>query len=131
MKQLSNMKNKQKKILIVEDDEFYGKLLLHKCTSEGYDVELVVNGKKAMESIEKAKPDLILLDLMMPVMDGFQTLIKLKSDSDTKELTVVILSNLGQDEDVKMVMDIGVDDYLIKADIEFSKVISLVKKHLK
>ncbi|PIU80416.1 MAG: response regulator, partial [Candidatus Moranbacteria bacterium CG06_land_8_20_14_3_00_40_12] len=76
------------------------------------------------------KPDLILLDLIMPVKDGFETLKELKADSSLKDVQVIILSNLSQEEDRQRVLNLGAVEYVVKADVSFSEIVKLVKKYL-
>ena len=118
------------RILVGEDDVFLSKVYMAKLTKEGYQVEHAINGEKVLEAARKKKPDLILLDLMMPVKDGFETLKELKADAALKDIKVMILSNLSQEEDKKRVMDMGAAEYVVKADVSFSEVTKLVKKHL-
>jgi DNA-binding response OmpR family regulator len=102
-------------ILLVEDDGFLASIYAQKLELEGYDVSLATNGEDGLRLAQKDKPDLVLLDLIMPKLDGFQTLERLKADAATKNIPVLILSNLGQREDVERCMTLGAAGYLIKA----------------
>ena len=113
------------RILVGEDDVFLSKVYMAKLTKEGYQVEHAINGEKVLEAARKKKPDLV-----MPVKDGFETLKELKADAALKDIKVMILSNLSQEEDKKRVMDMGAAEYVVKADVSFSEVTKLVKKHL-
>lgn len=104
-----------KKILVVEDDKFLRELIAQKIMKEGYDVIEAVDGEKGAESIKKEKPDLVLLDLILPGIDGFEVLAKMKSDPATNQIPVIILSNLGQKDDIEKGLEMGANDYLIKA----------------
>ncbi len=119
-----------KSILIAEDEEMYRKVLKNKLEKDGFNVLIATNGEEALQIARTNQLDLILMDLIMPVKDGFHTLKEMKSDERLKDIKVLILSNLGQEEDVKTVMDLGATDYLVKADIQFSEVIDKIKKNL-
>src|SRR3989338_7255651 len=97
---------RKKIILAVEDDMYYANIYKVRLVKEGYDVTVVGNGVMALEFVRKIKPDLILLDLVLPVMDGFETLKKLKEDQNLAGIKVIVLSNLGQDEDIKRVHEL-------------------------
>ena len=109
------MTTSPKKILIIEDDVFLNELMAKKLIEEGFDVLKAANGEEGLEQARQEKPDLILLDLILPGMDGFEILEKLKEDTETSSIPVIILSNLGQREDIERGFDLGADDYLIKA----------------
>lgn len=121
------MKNK-KTILIAEDEKALARVLKLKIEKEGFGAEVVVNGEEAIEKIKKDKPNLILLDLIMPVMDGFTVLEKMKKMGN--ETPVFVLSNLGQDSDIEKAEKLGAEDFFIKSDISISKVIERIKKEL-
>lgn len=109
------MVNSAKKILIIEDDVFLNELMAKKLIEEGFDVIKAVNGEEGLVMTQREKPDLILLDLILPGMDGFEILEKIKEEPETSTIPVIILSNLGQREDIEKGFDLGADDYLIKA----------------
>lgn len=109
------MSTPPKKILIIEDDVFLNELMAKKLLEEGFDVLKAANGEEGLEQARQENPDLILLDLILPGMDGFEILEKLKEDQETSPIPVIILSNLGQREDIERGFDLGADDYLIKA----------------
>lgn len=116
----------KKLILVAEDDLFYAKIYETKLTSEGFDVEVVPNGDEALKHIDERKPDLLLLDLIMPIKDGFQVLESIKNNDKYKDIKVIVLSNLGQEEDIKKAKSYGVNDYLVKADISIQDLIKKV-----
>ena len=122
--------NSPKIILVGEDDKFLSNVYKTKLAKEGYQVEHGVDGQEVLQLAREKKPDLILLDLIMPVMDGFETLAELKADPDLKDIKVVILSNLSQEEDKKKVFDLGAVEFVVKANVSFKEVIECVKKHL-
>ncbi|MBL7141864.1 response regulator [Patescibacteria group bacterium] len=122
-------KNKAK-IALIEDDKFLLGAMNDKLLREGFSVFTAVNGEGAMELIKKEKPDLILLDLIMPVKSGFEVLEDLKNDNELKNIPVIILSNLGQESDIEKGKELGAVDYLIKADFKMKEVIEKIKGHL-
>ena len=117
---------KKKLILVAEDDLFYAKIYETKLASEGFDVEVVPNGDEALRHMAARKPDLLLLDLIMPIKDGFQVLESVKNNDKYQDLKVIVLSNLGQEEDIKKAKSYGVNDYLVKADISIQDLIKKV-----
>jgi len=104
-----------KKILVIEDDKFLRELISQKLLKEGYDIVEAVDGEKGIEVANKEKPDLVLLDLILPGIDGFEVLAKLKADPKLSDIPVIILSNLGQKTDIEKGIEMGAADYLIKA----------------
>lgn len=119
------------KILIIEDDSFLAGMYLTKFGLEGFDVELSTDGKEGLKKARDWHPDLILLDIVLPVMDGFTVLGQLREDPDTAATPVILLTNLGQKGDVERGMGLGAADYLIKAHFMPSEVIEKVKQHLR
>jgi len=120
-----------KKILIIEDDKFLRELISQKLLKEGYDIAEAVDGEKGVKSVKDEKPDLILLDLILPGMDGFEVLVKIKEDSEIAQIPVIILSNLGQKDDIEKGLKMGAVDYLIKAHFTPGEIISKIKAILK
>lgn len=102
-------------ILLVEDDGFLASIYAQKLELEGFIVAFATNGEDGLRLAQKDHPDLILLDLLMPKMDGFETLELLKKDSGTSAIPVLVLTNLGQREDVERCMKLGASGYVIKA----------------
>ncbi len=122
---------KEINILLVEDDTFLGNIYKTKFEIEGFKVTHVENGQEGFDTAKKKKPDLILLDILLPKMDGFAVLTKLKADAATKDIPVILLTNLGQKDDVEKGLEMGASDYLIKAHFKPSETVSKVKKVLK
>ena len=120
----------QRKILIVEDDGFLIQMYAAKLEMEGFKVVAAVDGEKALRMVKKEEPDLILLDLLLPKKDGFQVLAELKKDQAVKDIPVVVLSNLGQKEDINRCLALGAKDYLIKAHFVPGEVVAKIKKFL-
>lgn len=108
------MPGKGKKILIVDDDRFIAGIYGAKLESEGFAVVMATNGIDGIEAAKKERPDLILLDVLMPKMDGFEALDRLKKDAQTKRIPVMMLTSMGQKEDVDRGLAAGAADYLFK-----------------
>lgn len=120
-----------KKILIIEDDKFLRELIGQKLLKEGYDIVEAVDGEKGIKTVKDEKPDLILLDLILPGMDGFEVLTKIKEDAEISQTPVIILSNLGQKDDIEKGLKMGAVDYLIKAHFTPGEIIDKIKVILK
>lgn len=120
--------SKTKSILLVEDDEFLAELYATKLTLEGFKVSLAKDGEKGLKLVKEEKPDLILLDIILPKMDGFELLSAIKSDSALKSIPVILLTNLSQKDEVKKGLDLGANDYLIKAHFMPSEVVKKIKQ---
>ncbi len=118
------------KILVVEDDAFLAGMYVTKLNLEGFDVEVAENGEQGLKQALEVKPRIILLDIILPKMSGFDVLQDLKKDPKTKDIPVILLTNLGQREDVKKGLDLGAVDYLIKAHFMPSEVVEKIKKLL-
>ncbi len=120
-----------KKILIVEDDKFLRELISRKLLGEGYNIVEAVDGEEGIRKVKEEKPDLVLLDLILPGADGFEVLTKTKADSSVSSIPVIILSNLGQKEDVERGLKLGAVDYLIKAHFTPGEIVEKIKIILK
>ncbi len=121
---------KQQKVLIIEDDGFLVQMYASKLEMEGFKVLAATDGEKGSRIIKKEHPDLILLDLLLPKKDGFEVLEELKKDKMLKDIPVVVLTNLGQKEDIERCYKLGAKDYLIKAHFIPSEVIAKLKSIL-
>lgn len=119
------------KILVIEDDKFLKELISEKLEEEGYESIIAIDGAEGLKKAKEEKPDLILLDLILPEMDGFEVLSRIKRDSDLSLIPVIILSNLGQREDVEKGLKLGAVDYLIKAHFTLDEIIEKIKNALK
>lgn len=124
------MDEQKYKILVAEDDKFLLKAFKDKLEREGFIVIVAVDGAETIKTLEKEKPDILLLDLVMPVKDGFEVLQEMRLDSKLKKIPTIILSNLGQDSDIKRGIELGAVDYLIKADFTIGDVVKKIKEHL-
>lgn len=117
-------------ILIIEDDAFLSNIYKTKFEFEGFKVSTADNGQVGLNEARKKKPDLILLDILMPVMDGFTFLEEYKKDKVIKGIPVILLTNLGQKDDVEKGLELGARDYIIKAHFKPSEVVEKVRKIL-
>lgn len=118
------------KIAIVEDDQAISEMYRIKFEAEGYTVETAENGKLGLELIEKMKPNVVLLDLMMPVMDGEEVLAHLRASDWGKDIKVIVLTNRGEQEIPEQVRDLGVLAVILKANMTPRQVAELVKSKL-
>lgn len=116
-----------KKVVLVEDDQFLNKVYGVKFYGQGFEVAYLTNGKDIVETVKREKADLVVMDLMMPGVDGFQALRELKGDMQTKNIPVLVLSNLSGDEDIKTVMSLGAAKFLVKSQVDINEVVEEVK----
>lgn len=123
-------RNKNIKILIAEDDKFLVKVLSNKFRRKGFNVIISSNGNETVNKIKAEKPDLVLLDLIMPYKNGFDVLEEVKTDKKFKDIPIIILSNLGQKSDIERGKKLGAIDYLIKSNLSISEVMSKVNEAL-
>jgi len=120
-----------KKILAIEDDRFLRKLLIDRILEEGYSVEGAIDGEEGLKKVKENAFDLILLDLVLPGIGGFEVLVSLKKDQSLKKIPVLILSNLGQKEEIEKGLRLGAIDYIIKAHFTLDEIVEKIKKILK
>jgi DNA-binding response OmpR family regulator len=125
------MSSKKIKVLIVEDDPFLLKMYAEKFEFENFAVYMAEDGKKGIRIATKEKPDIILLDIILPEISGFDVLHELKSKNETKNIPVILLTNLSQRDDINKGLALGANDYLIKAHFMPSEVVDKVKALLK
>lgn len=118
-------------VLLVEDDVFLSGIYQKKFEMEGFKISTSDNGEKGLADVKKKKPDIVLLDVLLPKMDGFTVLKQLKEDEATKNIPVILLTNLGQKDDVEKGLEAGAADYLIKAHFKPSEIVEKVRKVLK
>ena len=115
------------KILLIEDDKFLRELIIQKLGKEGYDVVEAAEGEAGVVKMAEEKPDLVLLDLILPGIDGFEVLRRIKENVEIASVPVIILSNLGQRDDVEKGMELGAVDYLIKAHFTPGEIVEKIK----
>jgi DNA-binding response OmpR family regulator len=120
-----------KNILIVEDDKMLRELISKKLEKENYNISVAIDGEEGLKKIKEERPDLILLDLILPGIDGFEVLERIKQDPEINKIPVVILSNLGQKEEIEKGLKLGATDYLIKAHFTLGEIVEKVKTILK
>lgn len=118
------------KILIVEDDRYISKMYQLKLSLEGYEVQVAENGKQGVDKVKEMMPNIILLDILMPELDGFEVLKIVKSDEATKDIPVLIMSNLGQEDHIQKGMQMGAVGYIVKSQFTPSKVVEKIKETL-
>lgn len=120
-----------KKILIIEDDSFLSEMYSTKLIQEGFETEIAVDGKQGINKIKDIKPDLVLLDIVLPKMDGFEILESIKKDPEFKNIPIILLTNLGQKNEIEKGLSLGADEYIIKAHFTPTAVVAKVKEILK
>ena len=123
--------NQNVQVLVIEDDTFLSNIYKTKFEMEGFKVITAEDGEAGLKEAQKKKPDIILLDILLPKMDGYLVLENLKKDPETKNIPVIMLTNLGQKDDVEKGLEQGAVDYLIKAHFKPSEVVDKVNKILK
>ncbi|PIR13808.1 response regulator [Candidatus Falkowbacteria bacterium CG11_big_fil_rev_8_21_14_0_20_39_10] len=125
------MKTAPIKILLIEDDPFLLNMYTTKFELENFKVVTAEDGEKGLKLASQELPDIVLLDIMLPKMDGYEVLKALKADEKTKAIPVILLTNLSQKDEVKQGMTLGAEDYLIKAHFMPSEVVKKIKDVVK
>ena len=120
-----------KKILLCEDDELLREMYALKLEKAGYEVVKAVDGQESLDKAKGENPKLILLDVMMPKMDGFQVLQNLRKESKLSKTPIIMLTNLGQEEDIKKGQEFGATDYVVKSNVTPQQVVEKVEKTIK
>lgn len=119
-----------KKVLVAEDDKFLSSAYRVKLTKAGFDVQMASDGNEAIAALQTFTPDIILLDLIMPVKDGFAVLAEIQANAAWKNIPVIVASNLGQKEDIEKSMQLGARDFVVKSDLSLEDVIEKMNKIL-
>jgi CheY-like chemotaxis protein len=119
-----------KKILLIEDEKIMVNLLENRLTKEGYDVSVAWDGEEGLLKIKEVKPDLILLDIVMPKMGGFEVMEEIAKDKELKKIPVIIISNSGQPVELERVKKLGAKDWLIKTEFDPQEVLDKVIKQI-
>ena len=119
-----------KKILLVEDDDALASVYTTRLDAEGFSIKRVPNGEEALAATLEFHPDLILLDVMMPKVSGFDVLDILRNTPETVNVRVIMLTALSQDSDKQRALDLGVDDYLVKSQVVIADVVDKIRQHL-
>jgi len=120
-----------KLILFVEDEPTLQKTLGRALEQEGFEVQSALDGQSALALVKRIKPDIILLDLILPKVDGFEVLKNLKADSGTKDIPVIVLTNLESPQDIEKAISEGATSYLVKANYELGDVVKKIKDIIK
>ncbi len=124
------MENMAKKILIIEDEEILLNLLQSKLIKEGYEVSIAKDGEEGIQSIKKIKPDLVLLDIIMPKKSGFEVMEEAGKDPKIKSIPIVVISNSGQPVEIDKAKQLGARDWLIKTEFDPQEVVEKVIKQI-
>lgn len=124
------MTNSKKKILLIEDEEIITELLKRKLTKGGYDVDVALDGEQGLEKMRNNKPDIVLLDIIMPKLGGFEVMERMHKDKELNDIPVIIISNSGQPVELDRAKELGVSDWLIKAQFDPQEVIEKVVKQI-
>ena len=124
------MASKQKTILVVDDDKLIGPMQKYALKNAGYNVVLAVDGKDAWHKIQEHHPDLMLLDIAMPNVNGFELLKLLRDDQTAKDTIIIICSNLKREKEMQKCLDLGAKDYKIKAEWKVADMVREIKEHL-
>ncbi len=125
------MKKRMKKILLIEDEELIIKLLSKKLVSIGYDVLLAMDGQEGIEKMKQSVPDLVLLDIVMPRMGGFEVMAEMKKDAVLAKIPVIIISNSGQPLELEKAKQLGAADWLVKTEFDPKEVADKIQKYIK
>lgn len=125
-----NLPKHPKRILLVEDDDALASVYTTRLQAEGFELRRVANGEEALANALAFKPDLVLLDVMMPKVSGFDVLDILRNTPETANLKVVMLTALSQDSDRERAEGLGVDEYLVKSQVVIADVVDHIKRHL-
>lgn len=119
-----------KKILVAEDDKFLASAYRMKLSKANYEVKIVSDGEEALKALATFIPDLIILDLVMPKVDGFAVLGQIKKSEQWKSIPIIVASNLGQSEDIVKATKLGANDYIVKTDLSMKNLIKKIDAFL-
>jgi DNA-binding response OmpR family regulator len=132
-KKKENSNNENTKVLVVEDDSFLRDLITRELSKKGFTIFEAVDGEKALSRLESVTPDIVLLDIILPAIDGFEVLEKIRDhkDKSINKVPVLMLSNLGEKDDIKKAKELGADDYMVKAHFTTKEITEKIKETLK
>lgn len=119
-----------KKILIIEDDSFLQNMASKKLKGIGYEVQTADNADEASKALESSTPSLVLLDLLLPGVDGFEVLAKIRANDKTKSIPVLVFSNLSEDQDIKRCKDLGVSGFIVKSTVTMDELVNKINSIL-
>ncbi|MCB9808975.1 response regulator [Candidatus Nomurabacteria bacterium] len=122
--------NTDQTILIIEDDDFLRSLAVTKLEKEGLTVDIAIDGVEGLRKINETQPALILLDLMLPNLDGFELMQRLQEAGTLGQYKIIIFSNLGSEEDIRRAQQYGVEDYLVKSSFTLDELVEKIKESL-
>lgn len=117
------------KVLLVEDDKFLRTVLEKKLLNEGMEVVVAEDGEEAIQKLVQERPDIILLDIVLPKRSGFSVIEEVRKDPEFRSLPIIVLSNLGQQEDVEKGLSLGAVEYFVKAKISLDDLLKKVKEY--
>ncbi len=120
----------QLRVLVVEDDKLLRDILAMRLSKEKFHITYAIDGESALTQIKEHKPDIILLDIILPGINGFEVLKKIKEDEATKDIDVIMVSNLGQEEDVKKAKDLGAKDFFVKANFTAEEITQKLREFM-
>ena len=120
----------KQKILLLEDEQVLGEILLNKLMSSGYDASWEMDGESGIQKMRAMKPDLVLLDIVMPKKDGYEVLEEMHKDAELKKIPVVVISNSGQPVEISRILELGAKDYIIKAQFSPDEVLEKIQKFI-
>ena len=118
------------RILVVDDEKILAKAIAEKCGRENFDTAVAYDGNEALAEMRRERPDLVILDLVMPKKSGIDALAEMKKDEDLKDIPVIVVSNLGSDEDIKKALKLGATDYFVKSQHPINEIIDHIKEIL-
>jgi DNA-binding response OmpR family regulator len=119
-----------KKILIIEDEELLADLLQKKLAISGYQIFLEKDGERGLSAMRELRPDLVLLDILMPKMDGLEVLARIRKEDDLRKIPVIVISNSGQPVEISKIKELGVKDWLVKTDFNLQEIMQKVRKQI-
>jgi len=117
----------KQKIVVIEDDEILSKVIVEELKEAGFDMLTAFDGQAGLELVKSTKPDLVLLDIVLPKKNGFDVLKELKDSLTTKSIPVIIMTMLGQDEEIKKGLRLGAEDYIVKSQHAVSEIVEKIK----
>jgi len=115
------------KIILIEDDEILSKVIYEELRDADFDVIQAFDGEEGLKLVRSKKPDLVLLDIVLPRKDGFEVLEEMKKSPDTKDIPVIVLTMIGKDEDIKRGLQLGADDYIVKSQHAIAEIIEKIE----
>lgn len=128
---MNETNNPQISVLVAEDEKFMSNILRVRLEEAGFKVSVANDGLEAWKMLDEVQPQVVLLDLIMPNLDGFDFLTKLRAEDKYQQIKVIVTSNLGQDDDRERVLKLGANDYLVKAEVDVDQIVERIKSLIK